>query len=660
VIEVPANQAPPPHHCPIEGHAMGEKYVTSDYAEPERRAFVQALLADVEALECMISEGLIETGKRRIGAEQEYFLVDRAGRPAPVATDVLGTLTNPAFTTEIARYNLEANLPPDMWGGGCLGRLERDLDALLAECCDAAQSCGADALLTGILPTLRLSDLGLENMVPLERYRLLNDATVRLRGGSIPIRIEGIDEFYTVSETVMLESCNTSFQLHFQVAPDEFPTLYNAAQAVTAPLLAGAVNSPVLMGKRLWEETRMALFQSSVDDRSVAQLTRGQLARVRFGDAWIRESVLEIFRDDVARFRVVLVTETGDNALEVLARGEIPSLRALCLHNGTVWRWNRPCYGVSGGVAHLRIENRVLPAGPTVLDQVANAAFYYGLLGGVVAEYGDVAAVMPFHIAKTNFMAAARRGLRAQMVWVDGQEMDARRLILERLLPMARDGLAEAGIDGADAERYLGVFEERVRTGRTGSRWMNDALDSQAARVPAYEKHRQVTLGLLHRMRCGAPVHEWEPLDPARTDDWRHGYHTVEFFMTRDLFTVRADDVVDLAANLMRWKHIRHLPVEDDDGRLVGLISHRDLVDLLASSNHHVKRSVAIRDIMHTDLLTATPDTPTMAALSTMRDNNIGCLPVVRGEHLVGIITERDFLAVADTVLRDQFESFGP
>ena len=274
--------------------------------------------------------------------------------------------------------------------------MEDDLNRLVGEARTSAQACGSDALLTGILPTLQKSDLTLDNMTPVPRYRALNDALLRRRGGSFEVRIKGVDELFVRHDNVMLESCNTSFQLHFQVGCAEFAKLYNLAQAVTAPVLAAAVNSPLLLEHRLWQETRVALFQHSVDDRSEAHMERGRPPRVRFGDAWIDSSAIELFKDDIARFRVVLATDVQERSLEILDRGEIPKLRALCMHNGTVYRWNRPCYGVHNGVPHLRIENRVLPAGPTVIDAMANAAFYYGLMSAVGDEHEDVTKVMAF------------------------------------------------------------------------------------------------------------------------------------------------------------------------------------------------------------------------------------------------------------------------
>ena len=247
--------------------------------------------------------------------------------------------------------------------------------------------------------------------------------------------------------------------------------LYNLAQAITAPVLAAAVNSPLLFGHRLWQETRLALFQHSTDARSATQQARSHPTRVSFGDSWIDKSVLELFQEQIARFRMIMINEAGENPLSLLARGEIPEFSALRMHNGTVWPWNRACYGVTNGIAHLRIENRVLPSGPTVLDEIANTAFFTGLMISLPNQYGEVSKVMPFDDAKANFFAAARHGLNAQFKWVDGKTHSASTLILDHLLPLAHQGLKEAGVDPADIDRYLGVIEERVRSGQTGAQW---------------------------------------------------------------------------------------------------------------------------------------------------------------------------------------------
>ncbi|MCH9682869.1 MAG: CBS domain-containing protein [Deltaproteobacteria bacterium] len=631
---------------------MGDHDVTEQSDEVSQRVFVKALLDDVHALEQMLEQDMFETGIRRIGAEQEMFLVDRTMNPAPVATDVLEHADDPRLTTELARFNLEANLTPYEFKSDCLRRLEREVIEVVHKARVAASKCDADVLLVGILPTLRKSDLGLDNMTPIARYYALNKAMSKLRGGDFHIAIKGLDELETTHDNVMLESCNTSFQIHFQVAPREFARLYNVAQAVTAPVLAAAVNSPLLLGRRLWNETRVALFQRSVDARPSHHQARGLRPRVSFGDAWVRDSVLEIFREDIALFRVVLGQQEYQSSRAELAAGRVPSLQALRLHNGTVYRWNRACYGWSESGPHLRIENRVLPAGPSIADEMANSAFYFGLMAAITGEYTDIAEVMDFDDAKNNFFAAARHGLDAQFRWVGGETFTASALILDKLLPLAREGLRSSAIDEEDVARYLDIIEQRVRSANTGATWALRSLAGMAPQTSQDQRHRRITRAMLEHQRSGqAPVHTWETCRIEQDEQWREAYRTVGQIMSTQLLTVRPEDLVDLAASMMDWEKIRHVPVEDDEGALVGIISHRAILRLVARGEGLDRDAVVVKDIMRRDPVSVTPNTTTLAAMKLMRDRAVGSLPVVEDGKLVGIITEHDLIDVSAKLL---------
>src|SRR5215210_2994828 len=382
---------------------MGEQDVKRVAEEREQRAFMKALLDDLRALEQMLETGMVESGIRRIGAEQEMFLVDSNLGPAAVAEEVMVRVNDARFVAEIARFNLEANLTPLTLGGRCFRRMEEELAEVLGLAREGARDCGADVLLGGILPTLAMSDLGLKNMTPMPRYLEMNRVIGRLRGGTFSAHIKGVDELEVTHDNILMDACNASFQVHLQVDPRGFAAAYNLAQAVTAPVLAAAVNSPLLLGRRLWQETRVALFQHSNDTRTSAQQARSQPPRVGFGEGWLNDSVLELFQRQLARFRVIVTAEADEDPMAVLARGEVPSLSALRLHNGTIWPWNRACYGVSEGRPHMRIENRALPGGPSVLDEVANAAFFIGLMSALPDEYGEVSERMAFDNAKENF-----------------------------------------------------------------------------------------------------------------------------------------------------------------------------------------------------------------------------------------------------------------
>ena len=637
---------------------MGEVVSGSSGGPQAMRAFTKAMLRDLRALEVMLADGLFESDVRRIGAEQEMFLVNEGWRPAPVALEVLARLEGP-FTTELALYNLEANIEPRELTGSCFSALQARVWDLVEAARVAAHEVGADVILTGILPTLLRSDVTLDNITPHERYYALNAALAQLRGGEPHrLQIEGIDDLYIEDDSVILESCNTSFQVHLQVGGAEFAEVYNVAQVVTAPVMAAAVNSPILFGKHLWDETRIALFQQSVDARSGTLHVRELSPRVRFGEGWLEDSVTELFQEDVARFRVLLTSEMEEDPMEVLRRGGAPQLHALRLHNGTVYRWNRACYGVTNGAPHLRIECRVLPAGPTVVDEVANAAFWSGFVLGAREAYGDIRARIDFADAKANFLAASRHGLEAGFRWLDGRAVGARRLILDEALPLARSGLAGAGVSSEDIDKYLGILRDRVETGLTGSRWILRSLTGMKGHGTRAERLSAVTAGAIARQKEGRPCHEWGDANIREAGGWRLNYLKVEQFMTTSLFTVHEDELVDLVAFLMDKKRIHHVLVEDDAHSLVGLVSYRSVVRLMAEGfDRSTDDAPAVKTIMARDPVSVAPDTPTLEAIDLMRQHGVTCLPVVSEGKLVGIVSESDFMSIAYELLESRLRA---
>jgi CBS domain-containing protein len=638
---------------------MGEQNVKLNTDEKTHQAFMKSLLAEVHALETLLDTGMIESGVHRIGAEQEMFLVDRAWKPATRALDILDVIDDPRFTHELGLFNLEANLSPRRLGGDCLRKLEEEAEQVYRHARATAAKFDCDIALIGILPTLAKGNLGLDSMVPTPRYHALNDAICALRGTDFEFTINGIDQLSVKHNNVMLEACNTSFQVHFQVSPENFAKNYNIAQTITAPLLAAAVNSPVLLGKRLWHETRIAVFEYSIDTRSNVFQERGLKPRVHFGDRWLEESVTEIFKEDIARFRIVLTTETEEDPLGMIERGEMPALNALRLHNGTVYRWNRPCYGVHDNVPHLRIENRVIPSGPTIIDEVANAAFFYGMMAGMTEHVKDIREVLSFSEVKANFLAAARDGIRAQMNWFNDSHLPAKQLVLEQLIPLAREGLQEEGIDQDDIDRYLGVLHDRVTMRRTGARWALESLEGMDPSSTVDQRMRCLTASIVQQQAEGKPISEWDLATLCLDKDWRESYRTVGQFMTQDLFTVRPDDIVDFAATLMDWRHVRHVPVENDNGRLVGLVSHRALLRLVAQGRVGRDHKVTVEEIMDPKPTTVQPDTRTVDAIRLMREKKLSCLPVVHEDRLVGIVTEHDLIIVSSRLLETYLDGEG-
>ena len=635
---------------------MGEQNIEEHASESSRQEFMKSLLEEVRALEAMLDKGMVESGVSRIGAEQEMFLIDEARKPALTALKVLKKLDDERFTHELGLFNIEANLSVQELKADCLRRMENEAQEVYAKARKAAHQCDSEIALVGILPTLTMDDLGLDSMVPIPRYHALNDAIMALRGNDLQFTINGTDQLVVKHDNLMFEACNTSFQVHFQVSPNDFARLYNIAQTVTGPLLAAAVNSPLLLGKRLWHETRISVFEYSVDARSTTHQTRGLKPRVHFGNNWVDKSVTEIFKEDIARFRVILTTETESDPLAMVAQGIAPKLKALCLHNGTVYRWNRACYGVHNNVPHLRIENRVIPAGPTVIDEIANTAFFVGMMAGMADQYGDVRELITFDDIKANFLAAARGGIRAQMNWFGDTHMPVRKLILDELLPLAEHGLQKYKVDQKDIDKYLGVLHDRVSTRRNGARWALESLNGMHGRGTEDQRLRCLVGSMVEQQATGVPISEWVLADFCEQQDWRESYLKVSQFMATDLFTVRPDDIVDFAATLMDWRHVRHVPVEGDDGVLVGLVSHRALLRLVAEGRVGGDHKVTVKEIMTKNPVTVSSDATTADAIRLMRKARVACLPVVDDGKLHGLITEHDLILVSSHLLERYLE----
>lgn len=641
------------------------KQTTGELSSDERRRFMRALLTELRAVERMLAEGMFERGVQQIGCEQEMFLVDRSWNASPSALEVLGRLDDPHYTTELGLFNLELNGDAQPLAGKGLSRMEAQIGELYAKVERTAADLGVRPVLAGILPTLTKTDLSVSNMVPNPRYLTLNRVMTEARGEGYDIAIKGLDELIAKHDSLMFEACNASFQVHLQVAePERFGHSYDVAQLLLGPTLAVGTNSPTLFGKRLWAETRIALFEQSCDIRAPQLHGRDRSARVSFGKGWVRGSVLDIFKDNVTRYRPLVGGEIEEDALAVLDRGGVPQLKALRLHNGTIYRWNRAVYGISAsGKPHLRIELRILPSGPTILDEVANAAFWLGLMSELGATIEDVSARMDFDHAQANFYAAARDGLAARFHWLDGEDVIAQPFVLDRLLPLAEKGLARAGVDDADAKRYLGVVDQRVRSLRTGSQWVLRSLASMKTRGSPGERVAAIVAATVARQRTGRPVCEWER---ARLDEihGRAGYNRVSEYMQTDLLTVQEDDPIELVADLMSWERIRHVPVEDASGKLVGLVTSRAVLRHFAEAAKakapRDDRAASVSTIMRRDLLTVAPDTLTVDAIALMRRQRVGCLPVVQDGHIVALLTEEDFMGIAAELLDERFGQVDP
>jgi CBS domain-containing protein len=617
---------------------MGQQQIRANTTLVDRKQFLRHLLNDVEALDYMIKHQLIETGVKRIGAEQEFCIVDKHFRPSVKGPDILNNIVDPHFTSELARYNLEINLDPIGLKGRCFSNMEKDLRNLLNKADEAAEKFDGNIVLTGILPSIGKEEVGMDFMTPNPRYYALGDIIKAIRGTDFELNIIGVDELILSHSNILFEACNTSFQIHLQVSPEDFVDKYNWAQMITGPVLAACTNSPLLFGRQLWSETRIALFQQSIDMRSKGKHLREKQQRVSFGDKWI-QNITEIYKDDISRYTLLLTTDIERDSLDMLENGEIPKLKALSLHNGTIWKWNRPCYGVANNVAHLRIENRYIPSGPTVIDEMANMAFWIGLMEAVPESVKGNWHKYNFEVAKENFYKAATTGIQAGIVWED-KMYSAKELITQELIPLCKKGLRSCQVSENDIERYMNVIEERVNRGLTGSRWTVKSYRRLRQKLSREEAMVTLTHAMHKRRLTKRPVHTWKLAETSEAKRFIINHDKVSGIMTTDLFTVREDDLVDLVARIMEWRKIRHIPVEDNHGKLLGLITSKTLEKYQANIDSYDLATAG--EIMVTDLITISPDLDVKMAMLKMIDKKVGCLPVVDNGELVGIITDVD------------------
>ena len=616
---------------------MGDLKVIKLSSKDDKSDYIHQLVKDIDALDQMIKEDIVESTPIRIGAEQEFCLINSEYKPSKNALEVLKAIDDAHFTTEIGNYNLELNLDPFELKGNCFSQLATQLENLLCKAKEAASNFDTKILLTGILPTLTLKDIGVENMTPIQRYAVLNEAITESRLQDFNIHIKGVDELNLLHDSVMLEGCNTSFQMHLQVAPNDFIDSYNWAQAIAGPILSVCTNSPFLFGKELWSETRIALFTQSVDTRANSFLLNEKQSRVSFGAEWTQGSITDIFKDNIARFRSLVTSKYIKDSVDMLAQGEIPKLKALNLHNGTVYRWNRACYGVGNGKPHLRIENRYIPSGPTIADEIANMMLWVGVMLGQPKHLKKIHEVMNFKDAKSNFFNAARYGMATQFMW-NNQFVPSHQLILDEFLPMAYKGLYSMGISPKDAEHYLGIIEKRVQS-HSGAQWMTKSYRELLKTHKPFEAIQTLTSNIYHKQEKGYPVSTWNVLSKYATTPF-DGEKLVKHKMSTDIFSVRADDSLELVLHIMQWKQINHMPVINDKRELIGLLSWKDLKTIL---NDVDKLKASVNSMMITTLITINQYESVESAKLKMKAHNIHCLPVVKGKKLLGIITTNDF-----------------
>lgn len=490
---------------------MGEEVKRTTYDSAHRREYRRKVALCLDAFETMLAQSSFDSEQPLTGMEIECNLVDADYQPAMSNRHVLDAIGDPAYQVELGAYNIEFNVPPRPLPGHTSLDLEAEVRASLNEAENKAGAAGgAHIVMIGILPTLMAEHLDHGWMSESKRYAALNESIFSARGEDIPINISGPEPLSWHTATIAPESACTSMQLHLQLDPGTFAANWNAAQIVAGPQLALGANSPFFFGHRLWAETRIELFAQSTDTRPDELKSQGVRPRVWFGEQWI-DSVLDLFRENIRYFPSLLPEVSDEDPVAELAAGRIPQLSELRLHNGTVYRWNRPVYDVVDGRPHLRLENRVLPAGPTVVDMLANAAFFYGMLRSLSEADKPLWTVMDFGVAEANFMAAALDGIDAGLHWPGLGDVTARELVLDTLLPIADEGLQRWGVDGEVRDRFLGVIEGRARTGRNGASWQVSTVralqDGGMSRPAALA---EMLRRYCDHMHANEPVHTWE------------------------------------------------------------------------------------------------------------------------------------------------------
>jgi Glutamate-cysteine ligase family 2(GCS2) len=495
---------------------MGKDVSDRTFSREDRQRYREKVQRCLDALARMLTDDVFSFPQQQMGLEIELNLVDDALRPAMANSEVLEKIADPSFTTELSQHNLEINVPPRPLAGNEAVDLEHELRQTFDNADTKAKDAGAAIVLIGVLPTLRHEHFDPRWLTSNRRYTVLNDEIFAARGEEMALHMEGSpmpggesERLRSYAESILPEAACTSVQLHLQVQPDDFAAHWNAAQCLAGVQVALAANSPFLLGKALWHETRIPLFQQATDTRPQELQNQGVRPRVWFGERWIT-SIFDLFEENVRYFQGLLPVIDDEDPIAELAAGKAPELSELRLHNGTVWRWNRPVYDLADGVPHLRVENRVLPAGPTIVDILANAAFFYGAQRALAAQERPLWTQMSFQAAEENLYSGARHGMGSQLYWPGIGWVPPDELVLRRLLPMAHDGLRDCGVSDTARERYLGIIEQRCVARRTGSSWQRETVALLEQRGNSREA---ALVGMLHRyvelMHVGEPVHTW-------------------------------------------------------------------------------------------------------------------------------------------------------
>jgi hypothetical protein len=490
--------------------SMGQEVDKRTFTRRDRQLYRQKVRRCLDVFARMLRESRFDFERPLTGLEIELNLVDDRREPSMRNAEALKAIADPDFQTELGQFNVEINVAPRRLADDGFRQFEDQVRASLNSAEERARGVGSHLVMVGILPTLRPEHLTHDTLSANPRYELLNEQIFAARGEDMYIAINGVERLSTTADTITPEAACTSTQFHLQVSPEQFPAYWNAAQAIAGVQVAVGANSPFLFGKQLWRETRIPLFEQATDTRSEELKEQGVRPRVWFGERWIT-SIFDLFEENARYFPALLPIISDEDPVEVLDRGDAPTLGELRLHNGTVYRWNRPVYDVVRGRPHVRVENRVLPAGPAVVDTLANGAFYFGLVRMLAEAERPVWTQMSFATASEDFHLAARHGMEAQLYWPGLGTVPANELVLRRLLPLAYEGLDRWGVFPAERDRLLGIIERRCITGRNGAQWQVDTVRrlEEDAQLDRGEALRGMLSRYIEHMHANVPVHEW-------------------------------------------------------------------------------------------------------------------------------------------------------
>jgi len=616
---------------------MGDFRIKKIENEGQRNQFYNQILKDLEAFDFMLLNDLIDTGSSTIGVEQEIVLIDEMGDPYPKGVEILADINDEHFTSEIARFNLEANLDPLQLENDCFSRMENDLTGLLTLGNAVANRHGGSFYLTGVLPTIVRGHLDFGYMTPVDRYQVLSEELRGIRQADFQVHLQGVDDLQMNMASILFEACNTSFQMHLQINPQEFVAQHNWSQMIAGAVLAGATNAPILFGRELWHENRIAIFKQSLDTRNYNSHYREKAARVSFGRNWLEGSPSDLWKNDVARFPLVFRGSETPDPMRQINEGIMPELRSVRLHSGTTYTWNRLCYGLHKNVAHIRIECRYLPAGPSAVDEVANMVFWVGLMKAMPKE-PFFWRNEDFRAYKENFFKAARYGLHNVLYW-KGKRVPAKLLILDELIPMARKALIEEGVSTIDIDKYLGIIANRVSGENTGSDWSIRNFRKLLSTFKPALACRILVQESLNFQRENLPVSSWS--DITKTD--LSHYFTKHFddltvadIMSTEILTIHGNANLQTARSIMEWRNIHHLIVEGEDQTCLKLLSANLLLQ-------DYDETTILNDLELFEPLVVGPETGILHAKALMFEKGQDSIAVCEAGKVVGILTSKDF-----------------